>query len=569
MKRTPTYALRGFLCVALLLPQIHASALTCKNGPIVTLNGDAEVELSAEFFVLNNNTCCNSGIGYELSLDFGTTYQPSALFNCDNLGQMPIQVRFTDCLGVPNYCQTYVIVQGNMGICDTGCGGCCLPNIQIRPLTVAFYDDYSLEIHASWFDDGSFSDCSTGALQLSFSQDPSDTLMTLTCDELGSFPIQIWVTDAAGTKAFGETFVIVQLAFGDCTGTGPCLPAPVAYNGMVLEIRPDGKVCVTAREFDMASHVGTCSGASSYAMAFSNDPNDTLLCLDCDYLGQQPVQIYIHDNLGNVNYIETFVIIEDLSNYCDTPVNLVPPNDDVCNAYAIDYLINSGCTEYFFNIGADAGTNEVTPPMGACGAPGTWCDSAPVAEKTVWFKFEAPASNQITITTTGMNTQLALWTAESCGVLKAGFATLIAANDDDQTLPGGGSLLEAECLGVGKTYFVQMDGHSNTEGVFGLNFTATGPACTDATSEKKLVASGFSIAPNPASAHVNVLIQHPTYWLGGQAIITDVSGKVILAQKIDVVNMRLNVGNIASGICFLHLQAGGLVTPMQKLAILR
>ncbi|MCF8282790.1 MAG: hypothetical protein K9J45_20525, partial [Bacteroidales bacterium] len=544
MNPVSNYVFRCMLCVAFMLSQFFASALTCKNGVFVTLNGDAEATVSAEEFVLYSNSCCGSGLNYDLSLNNGASFQPNATLNCDDLGQLPIRVRFTDCLGVVNFCESFVIVQGNLGICDVGCGGCCLPNVKFQPLTVSFYDDYSLKLHASWFNDGSYSDCATGALQFSFSSNPNDTLKTYTCDDLGQSAVQLWVTDAGGNQSFGETFVIAQFAFGDCTGTGPCLPAPVAYNGIVVPLNPVGEASVHARGFDLASHVSTCSSATSFTMAFSDDPNDTLAFFTCDDVGQQLVQIFVHDNLGNVNYIETFVIVQDLSDYCDPSGNLVPPNDDVCNAYDINYLINSGCKEYFFNIGADAGTSEVTPPMGACGVPNTWCDAATVAEKTVWFKFEAPATHEIAITTTGMNTQLALWTAESCGVLKAGFAALIAANDDDLSLTGGGSRLVAECLEAGKTYYVQMDGHSNTEGVFGLNFTATGPPCDVSTSESKLIENGFAILPNPASALVNLGVQTPANWLGGQAVMTDVGGKVVLVQNIDGENIPLYIDHL-------------------------
>jgi len=394
-------------------------------------------------------------------------------------------------------------------------------------------------------------------------------LKTLTCDEIGSYPIQLWVTDAAGTKAFGETFVIVQLPFGDCTGTGPCLPAPVTLNGMTVRTRPDGKACIIAREFDVASHAGSCGGTTSFRLSFSSNPNDTLACFDCTELQQQPVRVYVHDDLGNSNYIETFVVVQDLSNFCVSTANLVPPNDDVCNAYAIDHLLNSGCTEYFFNINADAGTNEVTPPLGACGVPNTWCDTAAVAEKTVWFKFNAPATHQIEITTTGMNTQLALWTAESCGVLKAGFATLLAANDDDPALPGGGSRLVAECLVAGKDYYLQMDGHSNKEGVFGLRYSAAGPACTSSAAAEKLAAAHFTVAPNPASGHANVFVERHADWIGGLAVVSDLAGRAVVAQTVEGASLRLDLGHLAPGIYFLYLKNGGLATPVQKLAILK
>ncbi len=474
-----THKLYGGIRILLILAfsSLHfcASALICKNGVIATLDGDGQLTLPAEDFVLDNNSCCSFGISYGISFDNGINYSPTASFDCDDLGLQPVLVRFNDCLGQPNVCETYVIVQGVLGVCDTGCGGCCLPTAKVRGLNVVYYDNFTTEIHASWFDDGSYSNCAAGPLRFSFSQNTGDSTMLLNCDYLGQMPIQLWVTDPAGYKTYSEAFVIVQLAYGDCTGTGPCLPSPVAFNGLVLPLRADGKLCISASDFDLGSYVSACSGATSLRFSFSSNPNDTVYCFDCNHIGQQAVEIFTHDNLGNMNYAVTYVIVEDNGDYCTTPANLAPPNDAVCNAYDINYLLNSGCCESFFNIGADAGTNEVTPPLGACGVPNTWCDGAAVAEKTVWFKFEAPAAETVTFTTSGMNTQLALWDAASCGVLIAGFATLVAANDDDPAQPNGGSKLEAQCLQAGKTYFLQMDGHTNSEGYSACNMKPPAP----------------------------------------------------------------------------------------------
>lgn len=569
MTRTLHSVLRFLFIPVLLTTYFSASALICKNGVFVSLDASGQVTVPAEQFVLYNNTCCSSGISYEILAGSTSTYQPNASFNCDDLGQQPVRIKFNDCLGVAAYCETFVVVQGNLGVCDTGCGNCCLPNVVFRPLFLALYDNFTTEIHASWFNDGSFSNCAPGPLWYSFSQNTADSIMTLNCDFLGQFPVALWATDAAGNQSFGEPFTILPTPIGDCIGTGSCLPAPVAFNGVVLPLGLDGKAYLHARDFDAGSYVSPCSGAASYTVSFSSNPNDTLLYLTCNEIGQQPIQFYVRDNQGNINYSETYVIVEDLYDYCTTPPNLVPPNDDACNAYDINYLLNTECTEYFFNIGADAGTNEVTPPLAACGIPNTWCDAAAVAEKTVWFKFEAPSAEKITVVTEGMNTQLALWESASCGVLKAGFATLIAANDDDPSVPNGGSKLEAACLEAGKTYFLQMDGFGNSEGSFGLKFSSTGPACSDATAEKTPLSTYFSIYPNPASSFVDILANQEEIWRNGKILISDVSSKRLIQEELACKQQRIDICHLPSGIYFVQLQTRNGITKAQKLVILR
>jgi hypothetical protein len=345
------------------------------------------------------------------------------------------------------------------------------------------------------------------------------------------------------------------------------LPAPVIKNGLVVPLGHDGKACLHARDFDARSYTSPCSGASSYAISFSSNPNDTVLCLTCNDLGQQPVQIYIRDNLGGSNYVVTYFIVEDLYDYCTTPPSIVPPNDDVCNAYDINYLLNAGCTEYFFNIGADAASGEVTPPLAPCSVPNTWCDTATIPEKTVWFEFEAPSAEKIVVVTEGMNTQLALWEANSCADLKAGAATLIAANDDDPSVPNGGSKLEAMCLKVGKTYFLQMDGFSNSEGYFGLKFSATGPACTNASIEKTPITPDFSLFPNPASGIVDIALSKGQALPNGKILVSDVSGTRLMQLKLDGKSLRMDISHLPPGVYFVQLQAEQGWSGTQKLVI--
>ncbi|RMF23431.1 MAG: T9SS C-terminal target domain-containing protein, partial [Bacteroidetes bacterium] len=67
-----------------------------------------------------------------------------------------------------------------------------------------------------------FDNCTAaGDLVFSFSADPSDQGITLTCDDLQGqvqmqIPVEIWVTDAAGNQDFCETFILLQDNMGAC-----------------------------------------------------------------------------------------------------------------------------------------------------------------------------------------------------------------------------------------------------------------------------------------------------------------------------------------------------------------
>lgn len=101
-------------------------------------------------------------------------------------------------------------------------------------------------VKAKSFNEGSFDNCG-GELHFSFSSNIADTLKIFTCGDLGTQPVQMWVTDEAEKQDYCETTLIVQDNLGACTtplavslgghisnetGT-PAANVPVNMNGQV------------------------------------------------------------------------------------------------------------------------------------------------------------------------------------------------------------------------------------------------------------------------------------------------------------------------------------------------
>jgi len=100
-------------------------------------------------------------------------------------------------------------------------------------------DDGMLDIFSSQFDAGSFHACGFD-VTTSFSEDPTDTVRTLTCEDIGTPELEIWVHADNGTQAFCRTYVIVQANNGACGpgNEGPTFPIagnitnPISQAGM-------------------------------------------------------------------------------------------------------------------------------------------------------------------------------------------------------------------------------------------------------------------------------------------------------------------------------------------------
>ena len=560
------YAQKGLLSATLLLFLAGSAAgLNCKNIPVVSLNGEGEVTISAQSMILTDFSCCGDNVLYEI-MTAGSNWGSSVTLDCDQLGQWPLTMRVTDCYGNVSICFTGVAVQDNFGFCDNGCTGCCYPDVRVMPLVLSLSENNTVTVNARWFDDGSTSSCSAGALRFSFSQDVADTIVTLDCDWIGQFPIQLWVTDMAGNKLFCETFAILQYPGANCNDPVVCSPVPVIRNGLMVELGPDSKVCLSPEDFDLFSHLNACNAATDYTLSFG--PDGQQLCFDCDELGQQPVLLMITDNLGNENKAETFVIIWDKAGYCDNPFNILPPNNNVCNATPVN--LEGGdfsCDIAFFNSGATVETGEPVPPSGGCNEPGVWCDTSG-AENTVWFTFMVPEIQTLAITTTGLNTQLALWSAPGCEAVNNGGATLVAANDDNPGSTDGGSILLAECLMPGETYFLQMDGSNGEQGFFDLSIQEVSGVCETNTIPANPEKVFVSVYPNPAGEFVRLDSWLPEGQTATWQLFSMLGNKITERQLAGGNRTEtLSLPGTVSGICFYRVVIQGETVATGKLIV--
>jgi hypothetical protein len=89
----------------------------CKNGLVIELmNTDpAMVQVWASDFDAGSFDNCPGTLKISFSAntsDIGRTY------DCDDVGQQPVQMWVTDASGNQDYCETFVIIQANMGQCE-------------------------------------------------------------------------------------------------------------------------------------------------------------------------------------------------------------------------------------------------------------------------------------------------------------------------------------------------------------------------------------------------------------------------------------------------------------------
>lgn len=168
----------------------------------------------------------------------------------------------------------------------------------------------------------------------------------------------------------------------------------------------------------------------------------------------------------------------------ETPITAAPlVNDDASGAILL--ALGSGCTGApYSNQGATQSGGE---PFAAC--KGT------AGYKTVWYKFIAPASGSIRVSTDysggtmGNDSRLSLFSATN--VNNYATFTNIACDDDNGATVANKSILYATGLTSGATYYIQVDGYdaSIAEGTFcitvdelGSSMLSTSTACSSGQS---------------------------------------------------------------------------------------
>ncbi len=92
-------------------------------------------------------------------------------------------------------------------------------------------------------------------------------------------------------------------------------PTPYCVNGLVIELMVSNPPMVQTWASDFnAGSFDNCPGTLKFS--FSSNVSNTGLTLDCDDVGQVPVQIWVTDVAGNQDYCVTYIIVQANMNQC-------------------------------------------------------------------------------------------------------------------------------------------------------------------------------------------------------------------------------------------------------------
>ena len=137
-------------------------------------------------------------------------------------------------------------------------------------------------------------------------------------------------------------------------------------------------------------------------------------------------------------------------------------NDDPCDAEEL-VLDGDAILRHNFEATTLAGEGALAPDASGCTDSDGWCSGDGV-DQTVWFKFTAPPSGQVMVSTydsstciTNSYTEMAIYSTGACDILDN--FVLEAANtlDEEAAEPGYGSTITACGLTPGQEYYVMVN----------------------------------------------------------------------------------------------------------------
>lgn len=208
--------------------------LPCTDTTLISIDGDCDSRFVTLLQDAEDDCTANENLVFDWRIDefnngsfdfFGTGKDASGDYK---VGSHRIQWSVSDQCGNVTTCSFIFTIASEKGptpICN---------NLTVGLMAVdtngdGQIDDGMLDIFSSQFDAGSFHACGF-SVTTSFSEDPTDTVRTLTCDDIGTPELEIWVHADNGTQSFCRTYVIVQANNGACGAGNEGPTFPIAGN---------------------------------------------------------------------------------------------------------------------------------------------------------------------------------------------------------------------------------------------------------------------------------------------------------------------------------------------------
>ena len=303
-------------------------------------------------------------------------------------------------------------------------------------------------------------------------------------------------------------------------------------------------------------------GADAYEWTLSGNSNE-LFYIENNTLNPAKIKLIEGVTLSQSTDIE--VTLKGIQGSCQSTIDIIIPleaqtNDFVANAIEL----SSGTSGPFSNSCATIEDGEPVPPYVSCTGQLSWCDEygtgEDIVERSVWFTYTPEVNETISLSSTGLDNEIAVYLAESAEDLLAGNFTLLAANDDYSDTNFNPKINSLE-LTANQKYWIQVDGSAG--GITGTFYLRLSVLLAEIVPE-----SGIRVYPQPAVNYVNF---SSAAFRGCSSIrveLADAAGRIVLENYLtpSAGRIQLQLGNLPPGIYMARIYCNSDVTTV-KVAI--
>ncbi|MDX9727980.1 MAG: T9SS type A sorting domain-containing protein [Bacteroidales bacterium] len=275
-----------------------------------------------------------------------------------------------------------------------------------------------------------------------------------------------------------------------------------------------------------------------------------------------PVEIRMLDGKPVTKSTDIEVTVTGFHGTCQNVLNISIPfvaqtNDNAAGALPL----TPGKSGPFSNICATIEDGEPVPPYSSCTGQLSWCDEygtgQNIVERSVWFSYTPDANQTISISSTGFDNQIAIYSAASLSSLLQERYTLLAANDDfNDTNPD--PVISSVDVNANQKYWIQVDGSGGgATGVFYINISVL-----NSIGETLSGGDEVKVYPQPAGDRIYFESASFEQCPAVRIELTDTSGRVVLLEEVTAESGRvqLHPGNLAPGIYLARIYCDGKVS---------
>ena len=299
-------------------------------------------------------------------------------------------------------------------------------------------------------------------------------------------------------------------------------------------------------------------GADAYLWTLSDKSDDIFHIVNNTV---NPVEIKVIDGASISRSTDIEITLTGIHGLCQNLLNVTIPleaqsNDNARNARAI----STGASGPFSNSCATIEDGEPIPPYSDCTGQLSWCNEygtgQDIVERSVWFSYTPEADQTISISSSGFDNQIAVYSALSASALLAGNYKLLAANDD-YTETNFNPVISSLDVKANQKYWIQVDGSAGGAiGTFYLNLSILS-SMEEAPGEGEL-----KVYPIPAVDHVFIESASFGRCSSVRVEVVDTAGRIVLNDTLTPYagRVQLLLGNLAPGFYMARIFCDGKVT---------